>query len=235
VGALAIFLFAVAVGLNRAAERRRRQAEVLLGAAFQAQDEERRRIVGSLHDDIGQPLYRLLYGIEGSRAKIDPDHPVAAELEQLGLLVRTIDSTLRVELEHLHEGAASDAGLVNAIEDLARVTRNETDLRVVLDLDTEPQGMDVLERTALFRAVQEAVVNTRKHSGARTVRISLRTSGGRIEAAVVDDGVGGAIDRGLGLTTAGERLDALGGGLSVRSRPQKGTVLTAWLPRGAPS
>ena len=235
VGALAVFLFAVALGLNRAAERRRRQAEVLLGAAFRAQDEERQRIVGSLHDDVGQPLYRLLYGIEGSRAKIDPDHPVARELDDLGDLVRSIDSTLRAELEHLHYGSAADVGLVNAIEDLARTTRQETDLRVVLDLGSEPKGLTKVELTALYRAVQEAVVNTRKHAQATTVTISLRAGTGRIQATVVDDGSGSAAARGLGLTTASERLDALGGGLSIKSKPNAGTRLTAWLPLGVSS
>jgi signal transduction histidine kinase len=103
VGAIAIAFAAVAAGWIVASDRKRRLAEALLGEVLTAGDDERRRILGSLHDDIGQPLYRVLYGLEGSCARIsDPD--VRAELAILEELVRGIDGALRTELRVLHAG-----------------------------------------------------------------------------------------------------------------------------------
>jgi signal transduction histidine kinase len=230
VGVLAIFLVALATAVARGINRRRRQAESLLGALFQAQEEERRHIVGSLHDDVGQPLYRLLYGLEGSRAKLDDEDPVAAELENLEDIVRQVDVTLRGELDYLYQGLAADAGLATAIRDLAATTESESGLDVHTDLAAEPGALTAVGRTALFRAAQEGVVNVRKHADADSVWVDLRVDDNRVTVEVADDGVGFGGESHLGLTTTRERLEALGGGMAVRRRRGGGSVFTAWLP-----
>lgn len=230
VAALAVFLTVLGLAVLRASERRRAQAERLLAQTFRAQDEERQRVVGYLHDDVGQPLYRLLYGIEGSRAKLPPDHPVSSELETMASLTRSIDGTLRSELGSLHEGIAADAGLATALRDLADTTRDESGLHVTLWIPDEPLDLTEVKRTALFRAAQEAVVNVRKHAEATRVDISLEIRGRRVVIRVQDDGVGRVDRYGLGLTTNAERLDALGGGLEVSATPRRGSRVLAWLP-----
>jgi hypothetical protein len=67
----------------RALDGRRRHAEQLLRGLLRAEDGERHRIVGSLHDDFGQTLYRVLYGLEGCRARPGEEFLVAAELDKL--------------------------------------------------------------------------------------------------------------------------------------------------------
>jgi len=230
VGVLAVFLGALAVAVARGVNRRRQQAENLVGALFQSQEEERHRIVGALHDDVGQPLYRLLYGLEGSRAKLGDNDPVADELEHLEELVRDIDGTLRGELDLLHQGLAADAGLGPALRDLAALTEAESGIDVHVDSHVEPDGLAPVARTALYRAAQEAVVNVRKHADAHNVWIRLALEGDRAVVSVVDDGVGIAEVDALGLTTTRERLEALGGGLRVARRRRSGTEFTAWLP-----
>lgn len=230
VGVLAIFLAALAGALARAVNRRRRQTERLLGALFRSQEEERRRIVGALHDDVGQPLYRLLYGLEGSRAKLAADDPVADELEGLEDLVRDVDGTLRGELEALHQGLAADAGLATAVRDLAATTEAEADLDVHVDVLAKPEQLSAVRRTALYRAAQEGVVNVRKHAEARNVWIEIDSRGEIVSVVVIDDGEGLRSDPGLGLTTTRERLEALGGGLAVTGRRGGGVVFEAWLP-----
>lgn len=228
--ALAMFLGALGIARSRAVDRRRRQAERLLGALFRAQEDEQRRIVGALHDDVGQPLYRLLYGLEGSRAKLGPDDPVADELDRLEGLVRQIDATLRGELDALHHGLAADAGLIPALRDLASATEAESGIDVRLSLPERLPSLSAVARTALFRAAQEAAVNVRKHAGASAMSISADSAEGRVSVEVRDDGRGIGTDRGLGLTTTRERLEALGGGLTVRRVPAGGTVFLAWMP-----
>ena len=108
-GVLLIFLLALSRASLGVLDRRRRQAERLVAEMGRAQESERERIIGTLHDEIGQPLYRVLYGIEGSRSRLDRDGPVAEELDQLSHLVRWIDGALRSELLMLHQGSIAES------------------------------------------------------------------------------------------------------------------------------
>lgn len=230
-GVLSLFMGSLTLAGARAIDRRRRQAESLLGELLRAQDAERRRIVGSLHDDVGQPLYRLLYGLEGSRVKLADDHPVRAELSTMEGLVRQVDRTLRQELRLLHQSDADDLGIRAALVDLVETVRNESDLQVELRLDTGPLAVGV-GPSVLFRAAQEALINVRKHAEAGRVTVGLGETESRLTLNVIDDGVGYDGGQGLGITTSRERLEAVGGGLRVRRRRGGGTVFQAWVPRG---
>jgi two-component system sensor histidine kinase UhpB len=233
-GVLSIFMGSLTLAGARAIDRRRRQAEELLGELLRAQDTERKRIVGSLHDDVGQPLYRLLYGLEGSRVKLDEGHPVREELSTMEGLVRQVDQTLRDELRLLHQSDADDLGLRAALAELVEAVRTESGLEVELRLDTGPVAVG-LGPSVLFRAAQEALINVRKHADAGHVVVELTETDDRLSLDVTDDGVGYGRQKGLGLTTTRERLDAVGGGLRVRRRRGGGTVFHAWVPgeRGA--
>ncbi len=227
-GVLTVFMGTLAVAGARAANRRRRQAEDLLGDLLAAQDEERRRIVGALHDDIGQPLYRLLYGLEGSRHRVR-DERVADELQHLQDVVRDVDQRLRAELRHLYTPAVDDVGLAAALAELVATTERESDLDIELDVDL-PRSPTGTAATALFRTAQEGLFNVRKHSGAHSAHVRLSTIGERAVLEVEDDGSGLAGVPGLGLATTRDRLDAIGGGLDVVFRRGRGTLLRAWVP-----
>lgn len=223
------FLVVLIVSRARDLDRRRLRAERLVGAVLTAQDSERRRVVGSLHDDVGQPLYRLLYGIQGSQSKIPPDHPAALELERLAEITMEIDATLRRELRLLHQGMEADAGLEKALTQLVDLTTTESDLNIALtvDLENEPEPVP---RAAIYRAMREALTNARKHSGARHVTIEVTGTAGDVIAEVTDDGRGDPIVPGLGLTTTRERLEAIGGKLEISSRRGRGTRVRARVP-----
>ncbi len=226
---LGIFLSTLLAARTRSVDRRRRQAERMFGDLLRAQDEERRRVVGALHDDIGQPLYRLHYGLEGSISKLEAGHPVKEELLRLQHVVAEADDTLRAELRLLHDGLMADAGLVVALEDLAESTRHETDIRVRLDVDGEV-GLAEVPRTALYRAIREGITNARKHSGAATIDVRVHSVNGHVRAEIEDDGRGNLAAPGLGLTTTRERLEAIGGGLATTRSHRGGTLLTVWVP-----
>lgn len=230
---LAAIGLVMAVGIaarTREVNRRRRQAEMLLESSFAAQEAERRRIVSALHDDIGQPMYRLLYGIEGSKAKLDPVDPIAVELGHLADLVRDMDETLRKELRLLHFELAADVGLATALEELADLTRTETDLKVDLsiNLNHEPTAVS---RTEMYRATREALTNVRRHAGAASVLVRLFEDGDRLTLEVIDDGGGGFSEPGLGLSTTRQRFSALGGDVTLDRVNSGGTRFRAWLPR----
>jgi signal transduction histidine kinase len=229
-GLLAVAMGTLTLSNARALEGRRRRAEQLLRELLLAEDGERHRIVGSLHDDVGQPLYRVLYGLEGCRARLDDDSLVAAELDKLATLVREIDRILRTELRRLHRPGLDGLELAAALDALAtdsRIELGELDLHVEVDLIHEPSSV---ARTVLLQAVQEALMNVRRHAAASQVRIRVHEQAGTAVVEVADDGRGIVAAYGLGLTTAAERLEALGGGLRVSAGRAGGTLFQAWVP-----
>jgi len=209
--------------------RRRRQAEQLLGDLIRSQDLERTQIVGALHDDIGQPLYRIHFGIEDCRARVEPGSEVDSELARIGMLTREVDARLRSELRLLTAGAGVDLDLPTGLRDLAEIAGQEAGLPVELVLDGD-LSLPPVNRAVLLRTAQEAVVNIRKHAYATQVEIRAVRRGDTLVLDVTDDGVGISRRPGLGIMTTKQRLEAIGGGLSVRPRRGGGTVFRAWVP-----
>jgi len=227
-GVLSIFMTSLTLTGARRSNHRRRLAEDLLGQVLRAREEERRRIVGALHGDVGQALYRLLYRLEGSQAKVNDPALIGKELSLAADIVREIDANLRSELRLLHRSEVEDVGLRPALTELIDTTRSETDLAVTLDIDlSSPPGP--VPASALFAAAEEGLINARKHARASTVSVRLWSDTTRATLEVADDGIGVDAVDGIGLATTRERLDALGGGLSVRRRRGGGTLLRAWV------
>lgn len=227
--ALSIAFGSLATTYSRSLNRRRREAEVLLGQVLTAGDDERRRIVGALHDEIGQPLYRVSAGLETSLDR-STDPEVALELIRLQSLVKEIDSALRSELQVLHSGLVEGDGLLEALDRLARATRQESGIEVVVRagaVDDLPSTV----ATVLFRVAQEAMINARKHANPSRIVLEVGTTAALARLTVVDNGRGWDGRVGLGLTTARERLAAIDGRLEVARRAGgQGTVVTAEVP-----
>lgn len=233
IGLLSVFMATLTVASARIMNRRRREAERLLGALFRAQEEERKRTVGALHDDVGQPLYRLLYGLEGTRSKLEAEDSAAEELRHLEGIVRDIDRTLRAELRLLHRGVKDDLDLEAAIDDLVAIAERETGLSI--DVEVEPDAgrlVSDVARVALVHAAGEGLMNVRKHAEARHAWVSVEIRPDRVVLEVEDDGRGIRRQKGgLGLVTLRERLEAIGGSLTISGRRGGGTRVRAWVPR----
>jgi two-component system NarL family sensor kinase len=230
---LAAIGLVMAVGVaarTREVNSRRRQAEGLLDSSFRAQEEERRRVVSALHDDIGQPMYRLLYGLEGSQARLKPSDPVSVELGKLAGIVRDMDATLRNELRLLHFELAADTGLSTALEELADLTRAESALDVELTVDDD-EAAPAVARTEMYRAAREALTNVRKHSSADKVSMHLFRKGGWLVLEVWDNGTrqDSRTRPGLGLSTTRRRFKALDGDVTLEFNTS-GATFSAWLP-----
>lgn len=230
-GALTVFMASLTLAGARVANRRRRHAEDLLGQVLGAREEERHQVVGMLHDDIGQALYRLHYRLEGTRSKVGDPDVVEEELANLAELVSEIDGTLRSELRLLHRNEVEDVGVLAAFAELVESNATETELDIDLDIDLDTETSSVVGG-ALFSAAEEGLINVRKHAGAKSVRVRLWSDPTRANLEIVDDGSGTTGGEGIGLATTRGRLDALGGGLSVKRRRSGGTSLRAWVPLG---
>jgi signal transduction histidine kinase len=119
----------------------------------------------------------------------------------------------------------TEGGLRAALPELA--TRAGIPAEVEISAGTVPPAVEA----ALYFVCAEALANAAKHAEAASVTISVSQSSSRLFLTLVDDGVGGADpDKGLGLRGLADRVEALGGQLSVRSPMGGGTRLDATIP-----
>jgi signal transduction histidine kinase len=219
---------AVATAQNAALEQSRQR--------IAAAEEERRRWARELHDETLQSLAALRLGLAAARrAKDDPvaiDELLAQSVEQLDGEI----ATLRALITELRPAALDELGLPAAIAALAE--RSGT-LGLEVDVDVDPTRSDGIAdpecEIAIYRIVQEALSNARKHGAATRAIVSVETGDEGLTVTVRDDGSGfdpSTPAGGFGLVGMRERAELLGGTIVVASTDGAGTTVTASLPRG---
>jgi signal transduction histidine kinase len=196
-----------------------------------ATDDIRRRIERDLHDGTQQRLVSLSLDARNAQASV-PGTQTQLRAELGGIaegLVAALDD-LREISRGIHPSLLARGGLGPALKALAR----RSPLPVELDVNIDGRLPDQLE-VAAYYVVAEAITNTAKHAQATVVWVGAGVEDGRIRLTVRDDGIGGADPaRGSGLTGLTDRVEALGGAITVHSPPGQGTSLQAWLPLTAP-
>lgn len=242
---LAYFAAQAAVGMHNLhldAELSRRIEEIRDQAAELAasrdrvvagQDAERRRIQRVLHDGVQQEIVALSARAGLVREQLLRGDPDAAD--RLADMQRDLATTLRDVREiayAIHPPVLADRGLLEAIE--AQSSR----LVVPMAVRADPALRGVrfgeqIEATAWY-VLAEALSNVVKHAGASEVQVSLSQEDGRLGLVIRDDGCGFDLDRprGLGLTSVSDRLDTVGGSLTISSGAGPGTSVCVHIPVG---
>jgi signal transduction histidine kinase len=207
----------------------------LLSRLVRAQEDERQRIAGEVHDDSVQIMTAVAMRLHLVRQKLtDPDE--LAAMEKLELSVQEAIGRLRQLLFELRPASLDRDGLAAAIAEYGqqRLKDDPVSFRVDRSLENEPPFE---ARTILYRVAQEAINNAKKHAEARTVSVSLTERDGGIEINVRDDGVGFDTVPGtqpvpghLGILSMSERVEMAGGTVQIESSPGVGTTLRCWLP-----
>jgi signal transduction histidine kinase len=190
-------------------------------------DETRRRIERDLHDGAQQRLVSLALQVRAAQTEVPPElGKLRAELDRVAAgLTSTLDE-LREYARGIHPAILAEGGLARALKAIAR----RSSIPVSLDVRAVGRLPERVEVTAYY-VVSEALANAAKHAEATTVHIDVEETGEVIRLAVRDDGIGGADPaRGSGLVGLKDRVAAIGGMLTVRSRPGEGTTLIAELP-----
>jgi signal transduction histidine kinase len=226
-----------ALGAARAARDR---ARGLLRRLIHAEEEERKRIAGELHDRMGARFFELSYGIDRARAAVGGDRPDAElHLARLGADARACGDEIRELMNELRPTVLDDFGVSEALREYGMaLSAGQSELRVKLEIDPDANAARQEVNAALFRIAQEAVLNARKHAEASELEIGLARdpSAARIVLSVRDDGCGfdaRAPTRGrYGLMTMRERAEACGGTLELTSAPGRGTRVRAVVPAG---
>ena len=197
----------------------------------EAHERERRHVARELHDEAGQALASLRFGLRVLEREAAEGGAVTPHVADL---IRTTDAVI----DGLHRLAADlrpasldHLGLAAALRQYARSTATTFGLAVRFKARGFPgERLPAAVETALFRAVQEAVTNAVRHARASRVDVLLEHRGDRVMAMVEDDGVGFEPDRvesgeHFGLLGLRERAEALDGTLTVETAPGAGTTV----------
>ena len=192
-----------------------------------ASDLTRRRIERDLHDGVQQRLVSLALGLRAAASGIPTElGDIDEELAQVASGLAGVQDDLREISRGIHPAILAEGGLGPALKTLAR----RSPIPVELDVRVDGRLPEPLE-VAAYYVVSEMLTNAAKHSQASVVRVDVATRGDSLYLAVRDDGIGGADPAGgSGLVGLRDRVEALGGALSVRSRPGEGTSLDIELP-----
>ena len=187
-------------------------------------DQMRRRIERDLHDGVQQHLVTLSLMLRGIRDRAPAD--IRADVDEVCEGLAATLEELRDLSRGLHPAILVEAGLGPAVRALAR--RSSLPVRVQVRADGRLPGS--CEATAYYVAA-EAFTNAAKHAAASAVDILIERVDGALTVQVRDDGVGGAdATRGSGLVGLRDRVEAVGGTMTLDSPARAGTVLTVRLP-----
>ena len=225
--------------LHRRLAAREQAAERFAEQVIAAQEAERRRLAGDIHDGITQRLVSLAYHLDAAADAVGRDRDVAGrELDRARELTDLTLLEVHAALAGLRPPVLEDLGLADALASLARSVA-QVPVSVAADDGRLPEHMEI----ALYRIAQEALQNVVKHADAASAEVELRCDATRALLRVSDDGHGfdagaRADDSGsscYGLRSMAERAELIGGQLTVTSPPGAGTGVTAIVPLTRPA
>jgi two-component system, NarL family, sensor kinase len=211
---------------------------VLAQQVVRSQEVERARISRELHDGVTQLLVSVKFIFESALARIDGDRTLLAQTLERGLI--RLNDVLREtrSISHaLRPALLDDLGLASALEHIAREFSERSGIAVTVKAAACDNRLPEATATALFRIAQECLNNVEQHAHAQHVDINLERDRKHATLSVSDDGCGFDVayverqaKKGIGLSNMRERLDALGGTLTIRSGSE-GTTIVAQVPK----
>ena len=192
-----------------------------------AADDARRRLERDLHDGAQQRLVALGLELRAAEACVPAElQPLKERIAGLMTTVGGVSAEVQEISRGLHPAILSRGGLGPALKALARRCAVPVDL----DLRVDQRLPDAVEVGAYY-VVAEALTNAAKHSRASVVEVCAQLAGTTLRLVIRDDGIGGAArGKGSGLTGLVDRVEALGGKMTIQSQPGSGTLLLVDIP-----
>jgi signal transduction histidine kinase len=192
-----------------------------------AADNSRRRIERDLHDGTQQRLVSLSMAVRAAEANVPPDRAeLRSDLSRIATELADALEDLQELSRGIHPAILSKGGLGPSLRTLAQ----RSGIPVTLDVTTDARFPEPIEVAAYFVA-SETLANAVKHSQASRIELSLGTHNGSLLLSIRDDGIGGANSaHGSGLVGLEDRVEALGGTITVDSPRCGGTSLAVVLP-----
>lgn len=204
--------------------------------------EERERIAREMHDSLAQVLGYVNTKAQATEALLEQGQSerAAIQLTQLAEAARAAYADVREGILGLRASLGEHRGFVETLREYLAQWQGQSGVQVDLAVSPEegftprltPNG-----EVQLLRIIQEALANVRKHAGATQATVRLTVADDVLEATIVDDGVGfdpeaqrrTATPR-FGLATMRERAEAIGGTVTITSRPGRGTTVAVRIP-----
>ncbi|MBI1238995.1 MAG: hypothetical protein GC199_06590 [Alphaproteobacteria bacterium] len=214
------------------------RTRTLLQRLISSQEDERKRVAGEIHDSMSGHLFALRHSLDAIRERAGSLGALEPTLQRLDCAVRETSQEVRRLMNELRPTVLDDLGLAPAVEEYVAELRGTVPFAIdlAIEADARPVGGD--GEAALFRILQEAILNIRKHANAS--RVSIRIAGRDVAGVrhvaldVIDDGKGfdPAQPRAghFGILTMRERAEAVGGRLEIDAAAENGTRITALVP-----
>jgi signal transduction histidine kinase len=222
-------------------QQTRQELERLSARLVTVQEEERRNLARELHDEVGQALTAIKMDVAvalrgsaaGSREK--------SSLEDARSIAENTLQSVRDLSQLLHPSMLDDFGLPETLSAYLRGFSKRTGIKAELRQQGMQERLRPEAEVCVYRIVQEALTNVARHSGARSVTVTLQRTPLLLELIVEDDGRGldttavrTAAAGGLGLIGMRERAQALGGTFALKSRRDEGTSIVVQIPVASP-
>lgn len=234
----AIELAELSKSLSEIVEERTSELRGLARHLDVVQERERTRLARDLHDELGQHITAMRYTIARMEQRGDQNPAMLVPMvSDLSVLVEGTGDAVREMIGSMRPRVMHDLGLVAAAEWLAGQFQSEDGLKCLLEIPDEARErvkwLDDDVAMVLFRVLQEATTNVRKHAKATRLEISLFAEAEALGVRVRDNGCGfDSTQRavGFGLLGLRERLADAGGKLTVDSANGRGTEISATVP-----
>ena len=218
-------------------ERARNLAHQLL----RVQEEERKRISRELHDEIAQTLVGIHVHLENLTRELSVDpRTLRRKITRAQRLVEKSVSRVQQFARELRPASLDELGLIASLHSYLKDFAKQTGVRVRFTASPGAEQLSSLRRTALYRVAHSALTNVARHAEASRVHVSIRQADNTVFMEISDDGKAFDVERisrakrstHLGLLGMRERIEMVGGKLSVESSPGRGTIIRAQIPSG---
>jgi signal transduction histidine kinase/ligand-binding sensor domain-containing protein len=219
----------------RVIERHQAEITALNESLMKAQEQERTRIAGELHDGVMQQISALSLMLGTAKRKIHSDLEAKAEIGDVQKKLIHMGTEVRQLSHGLHPASLKDDGLAAALCGYCDEFSRVRSISVSCEADDSAGDLSRGAALALYRIAQEAMGNAVTHGGAQHVDVRLARSNGLVALTVTDNGKGFDANRigglrGLGLISMRERARQLNGRFVLSSEPGRGTTVQVTIP-----
>jgi signal transduction histidine kinase len=215
-------------------QRKADQLQRLLARTVDLQEEERRRIAADIHDSVIQLIYGALYETEGTLQRLPPNAAATqVDLQNIQASLKQAIAEIYKAVYDLWPASLDEMGLFPSLRSYMIQYEEDTGISCRLRIQGNPIRFNPPARITLFRILQEALYNVRKHAQATKVEVIFTFQEGRVKVMVRDNGIGFDQEKAmaerqhLGLISMRERAENIGGTLTIESKPGRGSVV-AW-------
>ncbi len=207
-----------------------------------SQEEERKRIARDLHDDTVQTLIAISQRLELVKASLDDPDKTRGRLAEVRTMVTGAIASVRQFSRDLRPLALEDLGLAAAMQYLVNQLAQRDGISVNLKFEGEIDGLPNDMEIAIYRILQEALNNVKKHSSATEVNVTAQFTKRHVRLTVQDNGQGFEVPEaitdfarqgGFGIMGLHERAQLFGGEVTIESQPGLGATVTMVMPRQA--